>query len=150
VPADLVADRLAIADLVHAYAQGIDRRDVDAVAALFTDDADFVAYATPGATEPTTQRQGREKIFRSISGGLRQYRTTVHTIGNHLASVDGDRATGETRCVAYHVLGEEGAETLMIWHLRYLDAYARTADGWRIDQRVLRVDVVSHQLLDAR
>jgi ketosteroid isomerase-like protein len=161
VPADLVADRLAIADLVHAYAQGIDRQDVDAVASLFSEDALFVAYAEPGATEPTTSRRGREKIHRSIEGGLRQYRATVHTIGNHLATVggdggggdgdgDGDRATGETRCVAYHVLGEEGAETLMVWHLRYLDEYLRTTEGWRISERVLRVDVVTYQPLDAR
>ena len=45
--------------------------------------------------------------------------------------------TGETRVVAYHVLGDEGAETLMLWHIRYLDAYVRSAEGWRIHERVL-------------
>jgi hypothetical protein len=36
----------------------------------------------------------------------------------------------------------------MIWHIRYLDAYVRSAEGWRINERVLRVDMVSNQALN--
>jgi uncharacterized protein (TIGR02246 family) len=148
-PLSAAADRLAIADLVHAYAQGVDRRDPEEVAQLFTEDGTFVTYAKPGATEPTTTHKGRAEIARAISTAS-HYRATTHTIGNHLAKVDGDRAVGETRCVSYHVRGDEGMETLMVWHLRYLDTYVRGPEGWRIRERVLRVDVVSHQPLDAR
>ncbi len=151
VPADpdsvsLVADRLAISDLVHAYAQGVDRRDPEAVARLFTENGTFVAYASPGASEPTSRSQGREEITRAIAMA-RHYRSTTHTIGNHLATVQGDEASGETRCVAYHVLGDEGSEMLLVWHIRYLDTYVRQPDGWRILDRVLRVDLVSDQPL---
>jgi uncharacterized protein (TIGR02246 family) len=145
-PDSLVADRLAISDLVHAYAQGVDRRDSEAVARLFTEDGTFVAYATPGASEPTSRSHGLAEITKAIAMA-RHYRATTHTIGNHLAAVDGDRATGETRCVAYHVLGDEGSEVLLVWHIRYLDTYERQADGWRILERVLRVDLVSNQPL---
>ncbi len=144
----IIADRLAISDLVHAYAQGVDRRDPEAVADLFTEDGNFVAYATPGATEPTSRSQGRAEITKAI-GMARHYRQTTHTIGNHLATVEGDGATAETRCVAYHVLGDEGAETLLVWHIRYLDSYARSPSGWRISERVLRVDLVTEQPLRA-
>ena len=143
-----VADRLAISDLVHAYAQGVDRRDPEGVARLFTEDGTFVAYATPGQSEPTSRSQGHAEITRAIAMA-RHYRSTTHTIGNHLAELDGDRATGETRCVAYHVLGDEGAEILLVWHIRYLDVYARGPEGWRIAERVLRVDLVSDQPLRA-
>ena len=146
-PLALVVNRLAISDLVHAYCQGVDRLDPDAVARLFTEDGTFVAYAEPGATEPTSRSEGRDAITKAI-GMARYYKRTTHTIGNHVAVVDGDRATGETRVVAYHVLGDEGAETLMIWHIRYLDTYVRSAEGWRIGERVLRVDMVSNQPLD--
>jgi ketosteroid isomerase-like protein len=145
-PAAVVADRLAISDLVHAYAQGVDRRDADAVAQLFSDDGTFVAYATPGAAEPTSRSRGRPEITKAI-GTARYYRQTTHTIGNHLATLRGDHATGETRCVAYHVLDDDGSETLMVWHIRYLDSYVRRPEGWRISERVLRVDLVSHQPL---
>jgi hypothetical protein len=144
-----VADRLAIADLVHGYAQGLDRREPDAVAQLFTEDASFATYVTPGAEEPFTTRHGRADIADALRT-VRHYRATTHSIASHLATVDGDRATGQTRCVAFHVLGDAGAETLMVWHLHYDDAFLRTAEGWRIDERVLRVDVITHQPLDAR
>ena len=147
-PVTLVADRLAISDLVHSYCQGVDRRDAEGVAGLFTDDGTFVAYATPGATEPTSRSQGRAAITKAI-GMARHYRQTTHTVGNHLATVDRDRASGETRVVAYHVLGDEGAETLLVWHIRYLDDYVRGPEGWRIHERVLRVDLVSDQPLRA-
>jgi uncharacterized protein (TIGR02246 family) len=147
-PVTLLADRLAISDLVHAYAQGVDRLDPEAVARLFTEDGIFVAFATPGATEPTSRSEGRAEITKAI-GMARYYKRTTHTVGNHLATVDGDRATGETRMVAYHVLGEEGAETLMVWHIRYLDAYIRGDEGWRISERVLRVDLETTQPLRA-
>lgn len=142
-----VADRLAVSDLVHAYAQGVDRRDPEAVAALFTEDATFVAYAEPGAAEPMSRSHGRDEITKAIAF-VRHYRKTTHTIGNHLATIDGDNASGETRCVAYHVLGDEGSETLMVWHLRYLDTFVRRPEGWRFQDRVLRVDVISHQPLN--
>jgi uncharacterized protein (TIGR02246 family) len=145
-PVTLLADRLAISDLVHAYAQGVDRREPEAVARLFTEDGVFVAYATPGATEPTSRSQGRAEITRAI-GMARHYKQTTHTVGNHLATVDGDRASGQTRMVAYHVLGEEGAETLLVWHILYLDEYVRGTEGWRIRERILRVDLVSDQPL---
>lgn len=144
-----VVARLAISDLVQAYCQGVDRRDPEGVAQLFTDDGTFVAYATPGATEPTSTSRGRAEISKAI-GMARYYRQTTHTVGNHLAVVDGDTAKGETRVVAYHVLGDEGAERLMIWHIRYLDTYARSPEGWRIRERILRVDLETNQLLDAR
>jgi hypothetical protein len=144
--AALVADRLAIADLVHAYAQGVDRLDPDAVGELFTEDGTFVAYATPGAAEPTSRSEGRPAVTKAI-GMARHYRQTAHTIGNHLADVQGDSATGETRCVAYHVLGDEGAERLLVWHIRYLDAFVRGPDGWRFRERVLRVDLAYDQPL---
>ncbi len=148
-PLALVVNRLAISDLVHAYCQGVDRRDAEAVARLFTEDGTFVAFAEPGATEPTSRSQGRAEITKAI-GMARYYERTTHTVGNHMAVVDGDAATGETRVVAYHVLGDAGAETLMIWHIRYLDAYVRSAGGWRIHERVLRVDMVSNHPLDGR
>jgi len=146
-PLTVVADRMAIADLVHRYAQGVDGRDPDAVAQLFTDDGTFIAYATPGAAEPTSRRRGRGEIATAI-GSVRRFRATTHIIASHVATVDGDQAVGETRCVAYHVVPGQEGETLLIWHHRYLDRYVRSAEGWRIVERVLRVDLVSERPLD--
>lgn len=148
-PSREVADRLAISDLVHGYAQALDRRDPDGAARLFDEDGTFVAYVTPGATEPLVTRRGRADVTEGLRGVL-GYRATTHTIGTHLAAVDGDRATGETRCIAYHVRGEARSESLLVWHISYFDTYVRRPDGWRIGERILRVDVVGEQPLTTR
>ena len=44
------ADRLAIRELIEAYAHCADRRDAKGQMALFTEDADFVVYMK--ATDP--------------------------------------------------------------------------------------------------
>jgi hypothetical protein len=35
----------------------------------------------------------------------------------------------------------------LVWHIRYLDEYVRSPEGWRIRERILRVDLVSDQPL---
>jgi uncharacterized protein (TIGR02246 family) len=141
-----VLDRLEIRDLVCAYAQAVDRPDPEGVAALFTEDGVLVAYAEPGAAEPVTRRQGRAALTKAI-GTVRGYRATSHNIGSHLVRLDGDVARGETRCVAYHVLDGSDGERMLVWHLRYLDTYARVEGRWRFAERELRVDIIEERPL---
>ncbi len=145
----LVADRLAISDLVHAYAQGVDRRDPDAVARLFTEDGIFVAYATPGAAEPTSRSEGRAAIAKAI-GTARYYRQTTHTIGNHLATVARRPRHGRDplrRLPRPRRRGHRDPHGVAPPLSRCVRAPG--PDGWRIHERVLRVDLVSDQPLGA-
>ncbi len=141
--------RLAIADLVHGYVQAVDHADGEAAAAFFTPDATLVVYDTPGATEPRPVRRGRAEIAEAI-GSIRRYRATSHVIGNHVAHLAGDTATGEARCVAHHVYGDPPDERMLVWHLRYADRYELSDGTWLIAERVLRVDIVVDQPLAVR
>jgi hypothetical protein len=47
-----VADRLAIRELIDAYAHRADRRDAEGQKALFTEDTHFVVYWTGRAPNP--------------------------------------------------------------------------------------------------
>jgi len=138
VTPDDVGDRLAIADLVNAYAQRVDNRDPAGVAALFTDDGVLTIRAKVGEATPTGVRRGREEIAQAIAA--MDYRVTCHMVGNHLAVIDGDQATAETRGIAHHVVGPPGDDVDRVWYLRYLDTYRRTPDGWRIATRDLWLD----------
>ena len=61
----------------------------------------------------------------------------MHFIGNHMADVNGDTATGVTYCIANHLREDRSNMVLM---LRYLDSYRRDPDdGWLIADR--RVDI---------
>ena len=50
---DEAADRLAIRELVDAYAHCADRRDAEGQKALFTEDTHFVVYMDGEGSEPT-------------------------------------------------------------------------------------------------
>jgi hypothetical protein len=39
--------------------------------------------------------------------------------------------------------------TDLVWHLRYLDDYVETADGWRFARREVHVDLVERRPLEA-
>jgi SnoaL-like domain len=57
-----VADRVAIRELVDAYAHCADRRDADGQKSLFTDDTHFVVYLDGHGSVPTQVLDGREAL----------------------------------------------------------------------------------------
>jgi uncharacterized protein (TIGR02246 family) len=133
-------DRAAIADLVHAYAQAVDRRDADGAAALFAADGELLVWSEPAAQQPTVCR-GREQISSALAG-LDRYRATFHSISSHTVALSNDEATGCTACVAHHVSGSADQERDRVLYLNYTDAFRREAQGWRIVRREMRVEIV--------
>jgi uncharacterized protein (TIGR02246 family) len=135
----LLADRLALRQLVDDYARAVDQPDGDAAAALFTPDG-LLRICERGTPEPVRERQGRAAIATAMSG-LGRYDTTLHVVANHYAAIDGDTASGETYCLAHHVRDVEGQGPMdYVMAIRYLDAYRRTDEGWRIERRELQVE----------
>jgi hypothetical protein len=57
-----LADRLAIRELVDAYARCADRRDADRQKSLFTEDTRFVVYMDGDGSGPTQELTGREAL----------------------------------------------------------------------------------------
>ena len=56
------ADRLAIRELVEAYAHCADRRDAKGQMALFTEDTHFVVYMNAKNPTPTQELHAREAL----------------------------------------------------------------------------------------
>jgi len=71
---------------------------------------------------------------------LNNYQATMHFNGQSTISIDGDRATGESYCIAYHLSTDDGERKLMVAHLRYDDTFAKLDDGWLFAERKLYVD----------
>ena len=143
---DTLPDRAAVRELVEAYAQRADRADGERAAELFTPDATLTVYITPEAPEPTSVRRGRADIAEALDS-VRRYRTALHIIASHTSTVTGDRADGETRCIAHHVYGEAGAERDRVLFIRYQDQFVRDGGRWLIAARELRVDAVTDRPL---
>jgi len=133
-----IADRLALRELVDAYAFCADTRDAEGQMALFTDDAHFVVYMAGEGSDATDDLRGRESL-RPVFDNLNTYDVTMHFNGQSTVGVDGDRATGETYCLAHHVSSDGGLRRLMIAALRYQDSFVKANGTWRFAERRLYV-----------
>jgi len=133
------ADRLAIRELVDAYAHCADRRLAEGQKALFTEDTHFVVYMNGQDAEPTQVLDGREALT-PVFEDLNRYEATQHFNGQSTISLDGDRATGESYCIAHHVFAEGGQRNLMLAHLRYRDTFVKRDGAWLFAERNLYVD----------
>jgi hypothetical protein len=74
------ADRLAIRELVEAYAHCADRRDAKGRMALFTPDTHFVVYMNAKDPTPSQDLHSREALA-PVFADLNQYSTTMHFVG---------------------------------------------------------------------
>ena len=133
------ADRLAIRELVDAYAHCADRRDAERQKSLFTADTHFVVYMDGQGTEPTQVLEGREALT-PVFDALNNYQATTHFNGQSTIQLDGDRATGESYCIAHHLFTDDGERRLMIAWLRYGDTFVKVDGALLFAERNLYVD----------
>lgn len=143
-------DRLELRDLVEAYAHHVDRRASQAAGDLFTTDG-VLRIFNRGTEAPVRERTGRAEIASAMEG-LSRYDVTLHVVANHRVDFDQppvggapSTARGEAYCLAHHVRdvdrpdGTRGPSDYVM-HIRYLDQYARTDEGWRIAVRELQLE----------
>jgi hypothetical protein len=134
------ADRLAIRELVEAYAHCADRRDAKGQMALFTADTHFVVYMN--AKDPTSSQElhSREALA-PVFDDLNKYAATMHFVGQStILTLTADHATGETYTLAHHVTVDGGTRRLMIAALRYADTFVKKDGEWLFAERRLYVD----------
>jgi hypothetical protein len=141
------ADRLAIRELVEAYAHCADRRDAKGQMALFAKDSHFVVYMD--ATDPTpSQELHSREALALVFAELNKYAATTHFVGQStIFTLTTDRAAGEAYCLAHHVTVDGGQRRLMLASLRYLDTYVKVDGAWLFAERRLYVDWLEERAL---
>jgi hypothetical protein len=143
-------DRERIRALSGAYALGVDKRDYEALRALFVPDARLAIYA--GEPAPDALRfevRGQDAIVQALRG-IERYPVTSHVVGAQTVALAGARAKSETRCHASHLFLRDGARWNLEMSIRYLDELVRVGDDWRFAERVLAVDWESESMLPNR
>src|SRR6202012_3408829 len=124
------ADRLAIRELVEAYAHCADRREAKGQMALFTEDTHFVVYMNAKDPTPSQELHSRAALA-PVFDDLNKYAATMHFVGQStILTLTGDRATGEAYTLAHHLTVDGGNRRLMIAALRYADTYVKTDGEW--------------------
>ena len=141
------ADRLAIRELIEAYAHCADRRDAKDQMALFTEDTHFVVYMNTKDPTPSQELHAREALA-PVFAELNKYDATTHFVGQStIFTLTPDRATGEAYCLAHHVTVGGGKRRLMVASLRYLDTFVKIDGGWFFSERRLYVDWMEERAL---
>ena len=141
------ADRLAIRELVDAYAHCADRRDAKGQMALFTEDTHFVVYMNAKDPTPSQELHAREALA-PVFADLNKYDATTHFVGQStLYTLNSGRAIGETYCLAHHVTVNGDKRQLMVASLRYHDTFVKTDDEWLFAERLLYVDWLEDRAL---
>ena len=139
------ADRLAIRELVEAYAHCADRRDAKGQMALFTEDTHFVVFMNAKDPKPSMDLHSRDALA-PVFADLNKYDATTHFVGQStIFTLSADRATGEAYCLAHHVAVDDEKRRLMIASLRYYDTFVKKDGGWLFAERQLYVDWVDER-----
>src|SRR6185503_13476146 len=134
------ADRLAIRELVEAYAHCADRRDANGQMSLFTADTHFVVYMNAKDPTPSMDLRSREALA-PVFADLNKYAATTHFVGQStILTLTSDRATGEAYCLAHHLTIDGAKRRVMIAMLRCSDAFVKTNGEWLFSERLLYVD----------
>ena len=127
-----LVDKAAIRDLMARYARGVDGRDPELIASTLTSDA----YANYGEWDG----KGRDNIVNWIMRPSDSHFRSTHFMGDQVVQLDGDSAEVETYAVAFGVHDVEGASTVVITGLRYVDEMVRQDGQWLVRHRMLHHD----------
>jgi ketosteroid isomerase-like protein len=147
ISSEEAADRLAIRELIEAYAHCADRRDAKGQMALFTADTHFVVYMNAKDPTPTQELRSREALA-PVFAELNKYDATTHFIGQStILTLTHNRGTGEAYCLAHHVTLDGEKRRLMIASLRYLDTFVKIDGAWLFAERRLYVDWIEERAL---
>jgi hypothetical protein len=141
------ADRLAIRELVEAYAHSADRRDANGQMALFTPNTHFVVYMNAKDPTPSQELHTRDGLA-PVFDDLNKYAATMHFVGQStILTLTNDRATGEAYTLAHHLTVDGAKRRLMIATLRYNDSFVKRNGEWLFAERLLYVDWIEERAL---
>jgi hypothetical protein len=126
-----VSDRIEINDLLIRYTVAIDKKDYGLLDRCFTRDA-HLDYTSAGGIAGDYP-----KVRAWLEKALAPFPMTVHYVTNSVVDLDGDEATARTAVL--NPMGFQDADGAMHTFTvgaYYNDRLVRTADGWRIRERV--------------
>lgn len=125
----LVADRIALMDVMLRYAKGVDERDLELYRACFADDVEVLGFG-----EQTYR--GADAWTAYVTQALERFGPTQHMLGPQLATVDGDTAHCRTDVQALHYMQDAPDTTLTLW-ATYETEMRRIDGDWKITRHKL-------------
>lgn len=132
-----IADRVAIEDLVTAYAYAVDDRDWVRWEALFLPDG-HVDYTAAGGIAGTPA-----EVAAWMPDAMAVFTFSLHTTSTHeIRFVSDDEATGRVHVFNRNGVEWEGRAEILDVGAVYEDVYRRAETGWRIARRTERTTYI--------
>ena len=125
---NLLADKLAIIELINSFGMSIDLRDWDSFRCLFTEQVEF-DYSSIGEIAGNLRA---DNIVKTASKDLGGFQTTQHLITNHLVEIENDIATCKAHVRAMHFLPNKEQESLLEMGGYYTAKLVRLDSDWKI------------------
>jgi hypothetical protein len=122
-----LADRAAITDVLIRYAEGLDRRDLDAVRSCF-------APGVRAEYAGVVLKPGVDALIEHVSV-VSTFVGSMHLLGNVVIELDGDTARSTCRCVAYVLRDSPDGVRLFMRGLTYEDRWGRLDGALLITER---------------
>ncbi|MBI4860667.1 MAG: nuclear transport factor 2 family protein [Candidatus Riflebacteria bacterium] len=127
-PLRLLLDERELVRLTNEIDVAVDRKEWDRARSFFTENVRVDFTSLVGGTAVTI------KAGELISGwrtNLFADKKTMHLRGNHLVTIDGDRATVYSHGYAWNQLPGVGTDLWEVWG-NYTHEMTRTQQGWRV------------------
>jgi hypothetical protein len=142
-----IQDRIDIEELMHIYAEMVDRREWTKMDRVFALEATIDYTSTGGQSGPFRE------TLAWLDRALQSWPINLHVITNLMIEFDtsdawpANRAT--SRCYFHAPMARNTADDgqFVITNAgRYVDRLVRTADGWRIVERVCEQTIMQGSL----
>lgn len=136
-----IQDRMEIEQLLHLYAEMVDFREWQKM------DRIFALEATIDYTSSGGQKGPFRETLAWLDRALEFWPLNLHVVSNVLIELEGD--TARSRCYFHSPMGRnknDGGQYVITNSGRYLDRLVRTADGWRIVERVCEQTIMQGEL----
>ncbi|WP_028066619.1 nuclear transport factor 2 family protein [Solirubrobacter soli] len=124
-------DRTDIEEVLYTYSSAVDSFDKAGVRGCLADDI----HATYGNAEPVTDA---DTLANWIADATATCIWQHHLLNVYHVRIDGDQANTVSYLTSYQVF-EEDPKSAVILVARYHDVLRRTADGWKISERVMEL-----------
>jgi hypothetical protein len=138
-----LTEKQPVLDLIFQYSYTWDKKDPDAFAKLFTEDAVWEWWGPEDVQEPRVRNKTRYEIQNWVAE--RFVTTLADRQTRHLQTntvfleMTNDMARTQTMLLLVHIVPGVDAPIIVNTGI-YEDEFLKTSDGWQISQRSLRVD----------
>jgi hypothetical protein len=123
------ADKEQIAEVLIRYATGIDSKDWPLLRSCWTDEINVDYQQLGRFTSPDALTDLMRQLHENMG-------PTYHRMSNFVINVDGDKATVRSYVNAVLMLQPDDTTNWVEALGHYDDVFVRTADGWKISQRI--------------